>query len=483
MLKKTKNYLLENFFPIKKEELKKILFICLLKGIISSVYALLTNLKDVVIIGAEGSGAEALPVIRGFFVLPFSILLVVVYSYLSNKYKPTKIFYIIMSFFSISFILYSFVLRPNEIFFSPNKSAEKLLNILGSNNYHWVAVYKNWIHSFFYILSELWLQATIFILFWEFVNRVCSINQAKRSYNLFIASGGIFNFTTSILFYNFLKYFKGSFNLKFKFVAIYINFCILLLIIIYYFLNKNRDIQKLSKQKTKLSFLESIKHIFSSKYLICLLIMTVSLGLGSNLISITWKANLKNLYPIKSDFINFMIKVNSLEHLISAIFLIFISGNIIRKRGWKISASITPLVILITGSLFFISSKFRTSLYPFSSFLGISTLKLIVILGAIQVLSTKISRYAFYDMTKEIAYIPLDNESRTKGKAAIDTIGSRFGKSASSYIHLFILWIAHTGSVLNITIFLIPILILICTGWLYSVKYISSKLKSHNYNV
>ncbi len=483
MLKKFKDYLKENFFPIEKNELNKILFICLLKGIISSVYALLTTLKDAVVVAAEGSGAEALSVVRGFFVLPFSILLVVIYSYLSNKFKPTKIFYIIMSFFSISFILYSFVLRPYESFFSPHESAKALLDILGPQNSHWVAVYKNWMHATFYVLSELWLQATIFILFWEFVNRVCTIEQAKRSYNLFIASGGIFNFITSIFFYNFMKYFQGSFNFKFKLVAIYINICIFLLIIVYYYLNKNKSIQKASKEKTKLSFWESTKHIFSSKYLICLTIMTISLGLGSNLISITWKANLKNLFPLKTDYINFMIKINGLEHFLSALLLIFVSGNAIRKKGWKLSASITPIVILVTGTLFFLSSKFRFLLDPFASILGMTSLKLIVILGAIQVLSTKISRYGFYDMTKEIAYIPLDNESRVKGKAAIDTIGSRFGKSASSYIHLSILWLANTGSVLNITIFLIPILFVICISWLFSVNYISDKLKKGNYNV
>lgn len=44
-------------------------------------------------------------------------------------------------------------------------------------------------------------------------------------------------------------------------------------------------------------------------------------------------------------------------------------------------------------------------------------------------------KYALFDPTKEIAFIPLDLESKLKGKAVVDLLGVRVGKSMGSLFH------------------------------------------------
>lgn len=100
---------------------------------------------------------------------------------------------------------------------------------------------------------------------------------------------------------------------------------------------------------------------------------------------------------------------------------------------------------------------------------------LIVIFGAFQNISTKMMKYAFFDPTKEMSYIPLDQESKVKGKAAIDVVGSRLGKSGAAWIQIVLIQIAGTGSVLSITHFLLPVIACTVICWIWSIRSLNKQ--------
>ena len=74
-------------------------------------------------------------------------------------------------------------------------------------------------------------------------------------------------------------------------------------------------------------------------------------------------------------------------------------------------------------------------------------LSVAVALGTVQSLLSKTSKYALFDPTTQMAYIPLDDESKVKGKAAIDVLGSRIGKSGGSLIQQGLVFVF--GNILN----------------------------------
>ena len=100
----------------------------------------------------------------------------------------------------------------------------------------------------------------------------------------------------------------------------------------------------------------------------------------------------------------------------------------------------------------------------------------IVLFGAFQAIVNKVTKYSFFDATKEIVYIPLDQESKVKGKAAIEMVGSRFGKSSSSLIQLGIIELIGTGSILFASPYLLPIVCVVTIGWMYCVRYLNREL-------
>ncbi len=69
------------------------------------------------------------------------------------------------------------------------------------------------------------------------------------------------------------------------------------------------------------------------------------------------------------------------------------------------------------------------------SIFGLSPLALVVFFGSAQNILSRGAKYSVFDSTKEMAFVPLKPESKLVGKAAIDGICSRLGKSGGSVIH------------------------------------------------
>lgn len=79
-----------------------------------------------------------------------------------------------------------------------------------------------------------------------------------------------------------------------------------------------------------------------------------------------------------------------------------------------------------------------------------------------------------------MAYIPLDDEAKVKGKAAIDVVGSRLGKSGSSWIQVGLIDLIGTGTIFSVTNLLLPIVVFVTITWILSVRSLSKKFDQKN---
>lgn len=481
----------QRLWPIHRFELKKLLPLLFMKFFISFNYGILTCLKDTFIVTEKGSGAEVIPVLKGWIVLPIALAVTLIYSKLTNHFKRSTLFYGIILFFLSFILIYAFVLYPYRDVLSPHQSADYLLGIIGQKYEHWVAIYRNWMQALFFVVAELWGGVGIFLLFWGFVNQISLIGEAKRFYTLFIAAGDLASLATGPLVgYYAMKYGHTDFTTTLQWLAFYTILFGGIIMVFHWWINKYVLVDKRffdpakmgapKEEKTKLSLWEGMKFIASSKYLRCLAVMVVSYGLAINLVEVSWKANLKLVYPNPADYQAFIGTVTSLVGLVSLITAFFFGGGIIRWLGWHFSAQITPIVVGATGLTFLGLIMMREWLTPMTALIGFTPLLIIVLFGAFQNIISKVVKYSFFDPTKEMAFIPLDQESKVKGKAAIDVVAARLGKSGSAWIQLGLIEIAGTGSVLSITHYLFPFIAFTMFYWIYSVRSLNTQFAKVN---
>ena len=126
----------KRLWPIESYELKKFIPLLFMKFFISFTYGVLTTMKDAFVVTAEGSGAEVIPILKGWIVLPVALGATLLYSKLTNIFSRSSLFYGIILFFMAFIFLYGFVLYPNIDVLSPHASADWLLDKIGHENSH-----------------------------------------------------------------------------------------------------------------------------------------------------------------------------------------------------------------------------------------------------------------------------------------------------------------------------------------------------------
>jgi ATP:ADP antiporter, AAA family len=473
------------FWPLYRHEFKKVIPMMIMLFLICFNYSILRNVKDAVVVTAKSSGAEVLPFIKVWVLLPMAILLTYAFTKLSNRFSQEKVFYIVISAFLVFFGLFTYVFYPMRDVLHPNQFADYLETVLPAGFKGMIMMIRNWTFTLFYVISELWGSIVLTVLFWGFANEITKINEARRFYGTLsvvassaaIIAGSFGNFLTNDQSWDqTLNILVGS---------VIISGCFAMLT--YCWMNKNvlqgpeyatfhqTNIDRQVKSKKKLSIRESFAYLSNSKYLLCLAVLVVSYNLVINMVEIVWKDQLRQLYPSPLDYNRYMNTMTIAVGLIATTSSLFMS-QLIARFGWTRTALITPVAMLITSAGFFTFMLLRHNTDIVLMLTGTTPLAIAVFFGAAQVCTSKGCKYSAFDATTNMAYIPLDHEIKLKGKAAIDGVGSRLGKSGGSFIHQGLLMIFATVS--SSAPYVAVILMVVISLWIIAARSLGRQFGS-----
>lgn len=481
-------------WPVHRHEVKKLVPMMLMVFLICFNYSILRNLKDTLVVTA--SGAEVIPFIKVWVMLPMAVLLTIVFAKLSNRYSQERVFYLMTGGFLTCFASFAYILYPLRDSIHPHELADKFEAVLPLGFRGLISMFRHWTFTIFYVMSELWGGLVLQVLFWGFANEITRLNEAKRFYGVLgisssmasIIAGQAAIFLSQIPFGNiaFLSGRQEWEQVQIVLVSL-VTVCGLAIIGTFRWINSNvlndpsfddfHHRKMVAKSKGKFSFRESFAYLSNSKYLLYIATIVVAYNLVINLVEVVWKDQLRRLYPDPTDFNTYMNNLTSLIG-VGSIFMALFMSKILSKLGWTRTALITPIIMLITclgffGFLFFRDSSFAGAVVAVT---GMTPLAIAVFFGSAQNCLTKAAKYSVFDATKEMAYIPLSYESKLKGKAAIDGVGSRFGKSGGSLIHQGLLMILSTLTASAPYVAIILLTVIIC--WIIAARALGVQFRN-----
>lgn len=492
-------------WPIHRYEHRKLIPMFALFFLISFVYNVLRCMKVTLVVTAVGSGAEVIPFLKVWAVLPGALLLTFLYTFLASRLPREKVFYTMLSFFLGFFMFFVLVLHPNHEALELTHLSEVLQGVLPEGFRGLIAVVRHWPLSLFYVLSEMWSAIVLSMLFWGFANEVTSVDEAKRFYAIFALganSSGIFSgqcaqCLTLETFNPILPFGKSAWEQSLVLQIGVVLFIGVLIILLYRWLNNHIvpstvagngvhkgssdsynsregiESEKIKKEEKleKLSLLECFAQLARSPYMLYITLLVVAYNIVYNMADVLWTEQVRQHYPEAGEFNTYINQVATWTGVFATLSALLLSGNVIRRYGWTATALITPGIWVATSIGFLTCLLFSSNMQfneIIAGFCGVPVYSLILIFGSAQICLGRAAKYTVFDESKEIAFIPLSKEEQRKGKAVVDGIASRFGKSGGSLMIQVLIIIC--GELMLTIPYVTATFIVVFALWLYAVR-------------
>jgi AAA family ATP:ADP antiporter len=481
-------------WPIHGYELKKFLPLSFIMFCLLFNYTILRDTKDTLVVNSAGAGA--ITFLKLYCVTPAAILFVIIYAKLTNVLNRETVFYAVVTPFLVFFGAFAFFIYPNLDLLHPSAATVEALHQAYPRFSGFIDLYAYWAYSLFYVLAEIWGSAMIALMFWQFANYVVRMQESKRFYGLFavvgnlalILSGQVVSFCSGHLQKFYASKEEAWTMSLFLLMGAVVLFGVIAMALYRWmhttvltdkrFFDPEEQSGKTKKKKEKPSLIESAKLILRSPELGLIAILIMAYGITINLVEVQWKHQLGLWYAgDKGGYNAFMGQFSTITGISTILFGLFVGSSILRRVSWFKAAVITPLVIAVGGSIFFLFTFSETFVnFVLQNFVAVNAVTAATFLGAFIVIASKAIKYILFDSTKEMAYIPLDDELKTKGKAAVDVIGGRAGKAGGAFTQSTLLMLFATKDVVLIAPQAFVVFVVISGLWLVAVKVLSRKV-------
>jgi AAA family ATP:ADP antiporter len=423
--------------------------------------------KDTLVVTALG-GAEQIPYLTVYAVLPASVLFVLAFAALSSRMSRKALFNATLLAFLAFYALFTALLFPHRAALAPAALTARLLAAAPPGLAGAVAVIHNWPLSLFYVASELWGDVILSLLFWGLANEITAEREAMALYPLFGLGANVAQAAAGRLLKGLSALFAPAPGLSVDAAAVVAaagwetQLRLLMLSVfaagaaclaLHAYIASVAPAWAAARaaseaeashtplpptpsaasktSKPRVRTVETLRILAGSPQMLCLAAMAVAQGLSSNIFQVAWKRQLRILNPDPSGYSAFMGDVATVSAIATGGAML-LAPALFRRLGWAGAAAATPWAMMLLGWAFFGSSIWASFGAAAGAPLPAVLLHALVLGGAAMYIFEKAAKFSLFKPAEEMVYLALDDASRTQGKAAVDVCATQVGKAGGS---------------------------------------------------
>jgi len=412
-------------------------------------------------------GVESLSYIRILLQLPLSLLIIYVLATLKKKYTQQRIFNSVLWFYFFFMVVFTNLLYPYmEVLSLPLYLKTYLLHVAPALN-KFIPVVDFWPLTLLYLLADLWPLLIYVNCFWELSNRLVSTQEASKIYPLYNVLG-----QSNLFLTGFVLYYLSSFSIKhyisslgFDFVRYVGNVAVLVIAIVlllYNYVLANYDrfdrSDTAAKPKQRLSFTQTARLLWDNKHIANIFFCTLLYYAIICTIETLWFHSLAVHYTTSSLIGGYQSQTLLLIGA-STLFFALIGRYLLQKWGWYGVLQTLPYTMLISS--LGLMGVYGATLSPKSVWITLY-------LSTGMYVMAKSMKYTFFDVTKEMAYIPADEHLKFYGKLSADTLANSVGKVIGNvfpFLFFAIYWRRSFDGLAALCLSLLLVLLSSC--WIY----------------
>jgi AAA family ATP:ADP antiporter len=433
------------FWPVKKGEHTKTFSILLVLFLVSFVYNILRTLKLTILLAEPDLSSQAISYLKIFAIMPAAVFFTLLTTQMQTILGQCRTFTAMVCIFGAIFAFLTLGVLPYKEFYR--------LNFTGTHEL--IMLMNDWYITLFYVAAEMWSSIMLNMLCWGIIIEITKLSDSKRLYSLFALSANLATcfagwWGSGVVEQQF-KAITGIAQptweqaLLFQMIMLWIIQGLIIVAFNYAMSQQKIEEQRTLEKRFDVNFLDSIKLAFAHPIIRSVAVMMISFNIVYHMVDVIHNEYVRAAFATTPKLMNWYFnEVNKYLGIFAILFSWLLSGSFVRRFGLGASLLFTPMLWFSLSLLDFLSSMGYIHIFSVhwqAVLLPVSLLSFSLILSM-----GRAAKFTIFDTAREMSFLTLSQHEKRLGKAAVDGLTSRFGKTGGAWLVIVI--VGQAGQVL-----------------------------------